>query len=255
MRKKIYTIFTAIALVFALSAAKAQVIVYFTVDMSTAMLGAAGGTCPVIPFDPSFDVVEPMGGEYNGWSSPENVACGLPFTPNPDVDMVPVSPGSLIYTITAPALVPDGNGFCNFKYRIDHSWDNDEIRGVGDGNRHAKIPAGATSVLIASVFNDSTNVITNVSGISNPTFAQIQKVYPNPASDISRVAFNVLQPGDVQVYVSDATGKKVLTLVDEKLAFGPYEKSVNVSGLAPGMYLVTVQIGSSSVTQKLSVVR
>jgi hypothetical protein len=254
MRKNIYTIFTAIALVFALSTAKAQVIVYLTVDMTNAMLGEAGGACPVLPFDPSFDVVEPMGGEYNGWSAPENVACGAAFTANPEVDMVPVSPGSTIFTISA-TITPDGNGYMNFKYRIDHSWDNDELRNVGDGNRHAKIPDGATSVLIASVFDDSTNVVTNVSGISNPTLAQISKIYPNPASDISRIAFNVLEPGEVNVFVSDAAGRKVATLVNESLSFGPYEESLDVSGLAPGMYLVTVQIGNSSVTQKLSVVR
>ena len=263
MRKNIYTIFTLLIMLFAISAANAQIVVYFTVDMSAANLGecattptnscTGGVACAVIPFDGSLDVVEPMGGEYNGWTAPETVDCGLPFTPGPQ-DMQPVSPGSSIYTITAPALTPDGNGFTTFKYRIDHSWDNDEIRGEGDGNRHAKIPSTATSVLISCVYDDTTMVITDVSGISNPTLAKIQKVYPNPASDISRIAYNVLEAGNVEVYLSDATGKKVMTLVNDNLAFGPYETQVNTSDLAPGMYLVTVQIGTSKVTQKLNVV-
>jgi hypothetical protein len=253
MRKKIYTLFTAVALTFAVSSASAQVIVYLTVDMSSAMLGEAGGACPVIPFDASFDVVQPMGGEWNGWSAPENVACGAAFTPDATVDMVPVAPGSLVYTISG-TITPDANGFMNFKYRINHSWDNDELRNVGDGNRHALLPAGATSVLIASVFDDSTNTVTNVSGINNPTLATIQTIYPNPSFDYSRVAFNVLEAGEVNVFVSDVSGRRVMDVANRDLGFGTHEVGINTADLAPGMYLVTVQVGNSQVSQKLSVV-
>ena len=251
-------------MLFAISAANAQVIVYFTVDMSAANLGECmtsttnpcpnGVTCAVVPFDPNLDVVEPMGGEYNGWSAPETVTdCGLPFTPGVQ-DMQPVSEGSMIYTITAPALVPDGFGNVNWKYRIDHTWDNDEIRGVGDGNRHAHIPEGASSVLISSVFDDSANVVSDVSGISNPTLAKIQKIYPNPSSDVSRIAYNVLEPGNVEVFISNITGQKMMTLVNDNLSFGTHETIVNTSDFAPGIYMVTVQIGTSHVSQKLTVV-
>jgi len=258
MRKKIYTICTVLIAMFTFSVARAQVIVYFTVDMSSASLGEctvnSTCTCASTPFDPSIDVVEPMGGQYNNWSAPETVNCGAAFTPGPQ-DMQPVSPGSLIYTITDDTLHPDGLGNIQWKYRIDHSWDNDELRGIGDGNRHAAIPAGATSVLIASVFNDSSNVVTNVSGINNPTLATIQSIYPNPASVSSRIAFNVLDPGNVRVFITDVTGKRMKDVYDGTLPFGTHETSVNVSDLAPGLYLATVQIGSSTITQKLSVVR
>jgi len=251
---------------FALSAANAQVIVYFTVDMSAANLGecatlpvnacSGGVACAIIPFDGSLDGVQPMGGEYNNWGNApyvwESVNCGLPWTPSDTADMVPVSPGSLVYT-TMANITPDVNGFTTFKFRIDHSWDNDEIRGVGDGNRHAKIPATATSVLIASVFDDTAMVITDVSGISNPVLAQIQKIYPNPSSESSRVAFNVLQAGNVQVYVCDAIGRKVAVLLNKNLPIGTHETEVNTSNFDTGMYYVTVQIGSSKVTQKLTV--
>lgn len=267
-------------MLFVITTANAQqqtLTVYFTVDMSSAMLGGCTSfgdvdhpcingllNCPVIPFDGSIDVVEPMGMEYNGWNSPtvnSNCAdpslckCGEAYTHDVTTDMQPVSPGSLIYTITDPALTTDLNGYTTFKYRIDHSWDNDELRGIGDANRHAKIPFPATSVLITSVFDDSANVIANVSGISNPVLASIQKIYPNPSSDISRIAYNVLQPGNVQVYISDAVGRKVMVLVDQNLSFGTHETTVNTSDLNTGMYLVTVQIGSSTVTQKLTVAR
>jgi hypothetical protein len=266
MRKNIYTLFAAVSMLLGITAANAQapVIVYFTVDMSAANLGECatsttnpcpnGITCQIIPFDPTLDVVEPMGGEYNGWSAPETVAdCGLPFTPGPQ-DMVPVSPGSLIYTISDDTLKPDANGFTTFKFRIDHTWDNDEIRGVGDGNRHAKLPAGATSVLISCVFDDTTGMTaSDVSGISNPTLATIQKIYPNPASDVTRIAYNVLEPGNVQVYVSDAIGRKVIAVAAGKQSFGTHESSVDVSSLTNGIYFVTVQVGNSTVTQKLTV--
>jgi hypothetical protein len=269
MRKNIYTLFAAFSMLLGISAANAQapVIVYYTVDMSAANLGECAAqvtnectnsvACAIIPFDKDLDGVQPMGGEYNNWGNApwvwETVGCGMPWTPSDTADMVPVSPGSLIYTTTA-TIIPDANGYTSFKFRIDHAWDNDEIRHEGSGgNRSVKLPASATSVLIACVFDDTTMVISDVSGISNPTSATIQKVYPNPSSESSRIAYNVLQAGNVQVYVCDAIGRKVAVLVNKNLSVGPHETEVNTSNLDTGMYFVTVQIGSSRVTQKLTV--
>ena len=138
-----------------------SVTVFLQVEMTNAHKGEAGGSCSTAPFIVGTDIVEAMGTEWNGWNSAsgENAPCMGPFTPAPGSDSYQLSGSSAVFT-RAETLIPDANGDITFKFRINHSWDNDELRGVGDGNRHAHIPAGATSVIISCVFDDPTTTVT-----------------------------------------------------------------------------------------------
>lgn len=252
MKKNLYTLLIALTVGLFLSSANAQVSITYQVDMTSAVLGAAGGTCPVPPFNPATDVVQAMGAEYNGWAEAENVGCGLPFTPDPAVDFAPTVTGSMVYTRTKD-ITPDGFGYITWKYRINHSWDNDELRGVGDGNRHALIPTGVAAIIIASVFNDTTNNITVLSGIHNPKLAEVRAVYPNPASGSAVISYLTYSNDDVKIYLSNILGQSVKTFYDGNQYVGLHNMTMNLSGIPDGIYFVNVKVGNSIATQKITV--
>ena len=252
MKKNLYTILFALTIAAFFSSANAQVTVNYQVDMTGAMLGAAGGTCAVIPFDPSTDVVQAMGAEYNGWSEAENVPCGSPFTADPTIDFAPISSGSMIYSRTKD-VTPDALGMLTWKYRINHSWDNDELRGVGDGNRHASIPAGASSVIIASIFNDTVNNVTVVSGIHNPKLAEVRQVYPNPAGDNAVISYFTHSNDNVTVYLTNMLGQTVETFFTGNQYVGLHNLTMDLSNVSNGLYFVNVKVGNSIASQKITV--
>ncbi len=254
MKKNLYTLLLALAVVAFVSNVRAQVTVTYQVDMTGAQLGAAGGTCAVVPFDPSTDVVQAMGAEYNGWSEAENVACGLPFTADATIDFAPISAGSMIYTRTKE-VTPDALGKLTWKYRINHSWDNDELRGVGDGNRHAAVPTGAAAITIASLFNDTTNTVTINSGIHNPKLAEVRQVYPNPASGSTVVSYYTLSNDNVTVYLSNILGQSVKTYFSGNQYVGLHNLTMDLTGLTEGFYFVNVKVGNSISSQKITVLQ
>ena len=235
----------------AMAARSQDINIDFQVDMDTAHLGAQGGTCAVTLFDPSSDVVEAMGNLYNNWTAVESVNCGQPFSALP-TDFNRIAPGSLIYHRDTTLVGAQGM-LIQFKYRIDHSWDNDELRGVGNGNRNITLPTAST-IVIASIFNDSSNTVTVVSGLQNVQLAKIQSIYPNPVNNRALLTYIVLHNDPVNVYISDVLGKTVKTIESGDKSLGFHQVEMNLSDLSNGIYFVTVKVGNSSATKKINVV-
>lgn len=240
-----------IALAFA-TFANAQVLVTFRVDMSTAQLGA-DVACTAIPFDPATDVVEAMGLDYNNWSATETVNCGDPFAPNA-TDFVAI--GSGIYERTqliAPATATDSP----FKYRINHAWGNDELRGVGDGNRHLDLStyAPGSSIVVNCVFNDPTMTIidiTNVKAIDN-SFSALT-VSPNPASNgFAKLSYSLKGNEDVTVTVYNVVGAEVATLVNASQAAGLHQINWNTTNVEKGIYTVIARTTTGSKAVRVAV--
>lgn len=69
--------------------------------------------------------------------------------------------------------------------------------------------------------------------------------YPNPTADNTSIHFNVFRSADVKVFVTDLSGKEVVTLIDKHSAQGRFTtqwNGENVSGsrVAAGTYLATL---------------
>lgn len=77
-------------------------------------------------------------------------------------------------------------------------------------------------------------------------------VFPNPASDYITISFNNLVQGDVNMYITDLTGKRVKT-ISKDITTGMYNTNLTVSDLASGMYMLNVQNGKSVQTTKFIV--
>ena len=89
----------------------------------------------------------------------------------------------------------------------------------------------ATNFEGSGVFYDNVEFFEATSSSALPaprTFALHQNV-PNPFNPATRIAFDLTRPGNVDVSVFDATGRKVSTLLHQRLDSGPH--FVNWNGL------------------------
>ena len=257
--KKIYvTLFTAIAMT---ASSQAQTLITFKVDMSSATLGAnTGADCPAPAFDPAIDMVDIMGGDVIGWSAPENVNCGAPFTPNSAVDFVETPAGSLMYERTLNIANFSNAGDSPYKFRINHSWDNDELRGVNDGNRHIAVTPG-TTYIAEQVFNVDGVTLTAISGVNDLASTFSMTLAPNVIKTSAKFMLALTKSYNVNVKVYDIMGKEVKTIFASKLNGGNYEfvwNGDNNNGiqLNNGCYFYSVTLdGVTAKTEKVYIVK
>ena len=78
-------------------------------------------------------------------------------------------------------------------------------------------------------------------------------VFPNPATEQTKVSFKLNNASDVAVTVTDLAGKVVFTENTSNAAAGQHEVSISTANLAGGIYTVNFAANNSIVTKKLVV--
>ena len=74
------------------------------------------------------------------------------------------------------------------------------------------------------------------------------QVYPNPASDVAALEFEVTETTDIQVVITDMNGRTVQVFTEKKnLAPGIYRENADLAALAPGMYVAKIQAANGGV--------
>lgn len=112
--------------------------------------------------------------------------------------------------------------------------------GVADADMVLPAKAACATETTTSVFENNINSV-------NSSF-----LYPNPASNSAILSLNLQNNSNVNVIVSNMVGQVVSTATAEGVA-GENNVDVNVSGLAKGIYMVTVKIDNATSTKKLIV--
>jgi hypothetical protein len=78
-------------------------------------------------------------------------------------------------------------------------------------------------------------------------------VYPNPAVNEAKIAFELQNASDVMVTVTDLAGKVVYTNNLGNTAAGKHSVELNTAAFAGGIYTVNFAADNAVVTQKLVV--
>ena len=95
-------------------------------------------------------------------------------------------------------------------------------------------------------------VFTCYVGLENGTInAADVKIYPNPATENAQVTLSLNNDEEVVIVVRDLTGKTVQTINAGNLNSGSHNIAMNLAGISQGMYTVTIEAGSSNITQKM----
>jgi hypothetical protein len=102
-------------------------------------------------------------------------------------------------------------------------------------------PVGATTVAYTAV--------------TKPAAFTLAAAYPNPATRAATVGFSLPEAGRATLTLFDLAGREVLKPLDRELAAGGHEYEVDVSTLAPGVYVYRLEAGGRATTKRLAVVR
>lgn len=92
-----------------------------------------------------------------------------------------------------------------------------------------------------NIILDSTLLSTAVPWVGGEPAVSSLSVSPNPVSDQVSISFDLPEPADIQIALTDIGGSR-LRLVAEKrdLAPGSYRETLDLGGLPPGVYFLTL---------------
>ncbi len=153
---------------------------------------------------------------------------------------------------------------------------NDNNNVVSSFNANLRSMEGESGLLIASgfmnpsenqngrlmntmmVLQDGSTTMLNNAPTSNDNLLQkdeLLTVYPNPASGITTVAYEVEVPGSVTFDILDAMGRNVYRQVFESRGTGQYNWSLNVDQLKSGVHTIRMQTSSTRSIFKMVVLK
>lgn len=79
------------------------------------------------------------------------------------------------------------------------------------------------------------------------------KAYPNPTTDVFTLEYNLLESSDVNMSLTDITGRVVENKQFSNLPTGTFRTDFDTNGLADGVYLYNVRVGNKNHTGKIIV--
>jgi hypothetical protein len=84
-----------------------------------------------------------------------------------------------------------------------------------------------------------------------PEDFSLSQNYPNPFNPATQIRFTIAEPNPTTLTVYDVVGRKIITLVNEKLAPGEYEVMFEAGSLSSGTYFYVLHSGSQSLRKKM----
>lgn len=111
-------------------------------------------------------------------------------------------------------------------------------------------PNPDTEVLIDDLSFSSDTQIEEFHAVDQTT---IERIFPNPASEIAMLQYSIPRASDVQISVIDLNGVQVQQVYSAHVPLGRYRAEIPVDNLASGVYLVKLHDGSSTLISKLIV--
>ena len=88
-------------------------------------------------------------------------------------------------------------------------------------------------------------------GTNNTEASATMKLSPNPASDYTRINYEVGQDADITIMLRDDIGSNLGTLVNAFHKKGAYEYMLSTDKLQSNLYLVVMRAGKTLVSKKL----
>ena len=119
-------------------------------------------------------------------------------------------------------------------------------------NTRAGFPKDASLIIL-----ESKVVVLSVKQVSEltPSGFSLGQNFPNPFNPTSTIRFSVKKEGQVELFITNALGQQVGSLVNGIVTSGTHEVTFNADGLASGTYFYTLKSGSYSETKKMMFVK
>lgn len=174
-----------------------------------------------------------------------------------DAKNFPVGSQYYTYTLTGGADNADSSQYVvvNGVKAVGTQWGPRENLEVIPASAYATdnsmlLTAPALSVVFVLVdAPDATSINTPV----NDTYAVVN--YPNPFTTTTTIRFQTASAELVTLNVFDQAGRKISTLINQKLSSGEHAVDFNAGSLPAGMYYYQLRIGSYTTTRKLMLIK
>lgn len=88
-----------------------------------------------------------------------------------------------------------------------------------------------------------------------PDRIKLNQNYPNPFNPSTVISFSVPNVTDVEIAVHDILGRKLRTLLNDRVQAGQHDVTFDASDLSSGVYIYTLRTGSHMLTRRLSVLK
>ena len=105
------------------------------------------------------------------------------------------------------------------------------------------------------LFQSATNLSTEKSNEIPITDFLLSKNYPNPFNPTTTISFSIPEFGLTTITAYDITGRQLETLTNEVLSVGNYSINWNASSYPSGVYLIRMESGDFTQTQKVVLVK
>lgn len=125
-------------------------------------------------------------------------------------------------------------------------------------NFPSTIPAGSTATVRAVFAGGNGQLNTPAErDLSAPVAREyrLEQNYPNPFNPSTTIRFSIPTTENVQLDVFDVLGRKVATVLNQRLAAGTYTVQFNASQLSSGMYFYRINAGNFRQTMKMMLVK
>jgi alpha-tubulin suppressor-like RCC1 family protein len=96
--------------------------------------------------------------------------------------------------------------------------------------------------------------VIEVNKLNEPTSYKLGN-YPNPFNPSTIIRFELPENTFVNITVYNMLGKRVATLINQKMEKGIHEINFNPQGLATGIYVYQMNAGSKVITQKMTLLK
>jgi serine protease len=79
-------------------------------------------------------------------------------------------------------------------------------------------------------------------------------IYPNPIGKNTAISFSISENSTIELSIYSSLGKKVKTILNEKLSAGTYSYYPDLTNLAPGSYFICLSTGNQTEMQRMVIV-
>jgi hypothetical protein len=114
--------------------------------------------------------------------------------------------------------------------------------------------ASSSASVDLALSTSSVNAVTSDNSGKVAGFS-LEQNYPNPFNPTTNIRYSVAALANVKLSVYDILGREIATLVNENQVAGTYNVVFNASKLTSGIYFYKLQVGSQTITKKLTLLK
>ena len=81
------------------------------------------------------------------------------------------------------------------------------------------------------------------------------EISPSPVKEKATINYSLIEDGQTEVYLTDASGGRVLDIKSEYMKKGPYSEEIDTGNLASGIYFCILQTASHTLVRRMIIVK